>query len=239
MSRYAYSQKYGLQAGPIRQAGIMAVFERVIDRLNDKMAKIVVQWGDTEGTLDLTESVSIDYPEWIMRLPHIVITFVSEAMREPGIGRVMIDGDESLFGFTKIVQFYFDIWTRRSLERILVSDAIVYCLGSKSSMNHFRKYGIRDLKHVGTQARNYEQERSALYQRMTAQQGARVFRQILQYEVEFDLVSVPEVEAEIIEQIVIRGDATTYVGEFETVLGGTTELLLDKELINELEGVIP
>lgn len=240
MSKYEYSPLYGLQAGPVRQAGIMAVFERIIDRLLDKMPVIVVTWGETEEALDFSERITYEYPDEVMRLPHVVISLVSENMREPGIGRIMVDGDETLIGFTKILHVDFDIWARKSLERILVSDAIVHALAQ--SADHFRQYGIRDLKHVGTQSRNYEQESSALYQRMTVQQASRVFRQILQYEVEYDLVNAPSVDAEIIEQILVSGDVTVGIGgEFGVAIGGLTELILDKEFVltKELKGVIP
>lgn len=240
MSKYQYSPLYGLQAGPVRQAGIMAVFERIIDRLLDKMPVIVVTWGETEEALDFSERITYEYPDEVMRLPHVVISLVSENMREPGIGRIMVDGDETLIGFTKILHVDFDIWARKSLERILVSDAIVHTLAQ--SADHFRQYGIRDFKHVGTQSRNYEQESSALYQRMTVQQASRVFRQLLQYEVEYDLVNAPSVDAEIIEQILVSGDVTAGVGgEFGVAIGGLTELILDKEFVltKELKGVIP
>jgi hypothetical protein len=240
VSRYEYSPLYGLQAGPVRQAGIMAVFERIIDRLLDKMPVIVVKWGNIEEALDLSDRITYEYPDEVMRLPHVVISLVSENMREPGIGRIMVDGDETLIGFTKILHVDFDIWARKSLERILVSDAIVHVLAQ--SADHFRQYGIRDLKHIGTQSRNYEQESSALYQRMTVQQASRVFRQLLQYEVEYDLVNAPAVEAEIIEQIQVSGDVSIGMGgEFEFAIGGLTELILDKEFVltKELKGVIP
>lgn len=240
MSKYEYSQLYGLQAGPVRQAGIMAVFERIIDRLLDKMPVIVVRWGDTEETLDFSDRITYEYPDEIMRLPHIVISLVSENMREPGIGRIMVDGDPTLIGFTKILHIDFDIWARKSLERILISDAIVHTLAQ--SWDYFRQYGIRDLKHIGTQSRNYEQESSALYQRMTVQQASRVFRQLLQYEVEYDLVNAPAVKAEIIEKIFVSGDVSVGIGgEYEFAIGGLTELILDKEFVltKELKGVIP
>ena len=230
---YKYSPRYGLQAGPVRQAGIMAMFERVIDRLVDNIGTLQVRWGVYLDTIDLSESITLEYPEKIIRLPHVVLSLQSEAMREPGIGRIMVD-DEEYTGFTKIVQFYFDIWARSSLERMLVSDAVVYWLAR--STKHFRQFGIREIKHVGSQSRNYEQESSALYQRMTVQQASRVFRQILQYQVEYDLVTVPFEPAEIIEQIIVSGDveiSETVSAPFETIIGGVTALILDKGLITD------
>jgi hypothetical protein len=241
---HEYSSLYGLQTGPVRSAGITAVFERIIDRLVDQLSTVVTKWGGAEKVYAFNhENITIEYPDKIMRLPHIAIDLVSEGMREPGIGRNMVDGEPELVGFTKIVQFYFDIWTRASLERFLISDSIVRCMSR--SWGFFRQFGIRDLKHVGTQSRNYEQERSALYQRMTDQQASRVFRMILQYEVEYDLVSEVSEEAEIIEEIIITGNVQDSITAdlTETInerLGGTTELILDKQyvLTKELKGVI-
>lgn len=242
MSQYEYSPLYGLQAGTIRQAGAVAVFERIIDRLVDKIGSLKASWGGTDFTYDLTDRFTIEYPDTLMRLPHIAVSFVAEVMKEPGIGRYMVDGEAELTGFTKVIRFYFDIWTRKNLERFLISDAIVHTLGQ--SWKFFRQFGIRDIRHVGTQSRNYEQESSALYQRMTAQQASRVFRNIVEYEVEFDLVNVVPEEGEIIEEIIITGDVVdgiTAVAStvIDTKIGGTTELILDKELVTTLKGVIP
>lgn len=237
MSQNSYSSHYGLQAGPVRQAGIMAIFERVIDYLYDKIGSLTVNVGGTLDVLDLSDRITLEYPDEIMRLPHVALSLVSEAAREPGIGRVMVDGDGSQIGFTKILQFYFDIWARTSLERVLVSDAIVYALNA--GWKYFRQFGIRDIKHVGTQSRNYEQESSALYQRMTVQQASRVFRQILQYEVDFDLVTDYAEDVEIIERIVIESAVEGYlitdeITSVTEIIGGLTELILDKRLMPDV-----
>jgi len=234
MSLYEYSNLYGLQAGPIRQAGIMAIFERVIDRLVADVGSIIVAAGDDFVNLDLSDKFTVEYPDTITRPPAIAISLVSEYITEPGIGRIMIDGDESLTGFAKTMHFNIDIWARTSLERILISDAITHCLSRKSVTDQFRQYGIRELKHIGTQARNYEQESSALYQRMTVQQGSRIFRQLIQYQTEYDLVTVYNQNVEIIEQILIRGSVNIDVGVSTPIsinIGGTTELILDTEYL--------
>lgn len=236
MSLYEYSHLYGLQAGPLRQAGVMAIFERVIDRLIADVGSITVAAGDTLAVVDLSDKFTVEYPDTITRPPAIAISLVSEYIAEPGIGRIMIDGDESLTGFAKTLHFNLDIWARTSLERILIGDAIIHCLSRKSTTNHFRQYGIRELKHVGTQSRNYEQESSALYQRMTVQQGSRIFRQLIQYQTEYDLVNVYTQNVEIIEQILIRGSVNIDVGVSTPIkinIGGLTELILDAELISD------
>ena len=236
MSMYSYSQLYGLQAGTLRQAGLMAIFERVIDKLVADVGSIALTWGNNTEIVDLTEKYTVEYPDTITRPPAIAISLVSEYVREPGIGRIMVDGDESLTGFEKMVHFNVDIWARNTLERMLIADAITHCLAQKATTDQFRQYGIREFKQIGNQARNYEQESSALYQRMTVQQGSRIFRQLLQYQTEYDLVNVANLNAEYIEQILIRGNVNITLGvsaPIEINLGGLTELILDAELIPE------
>jgi hypothetical protein len=237
---YEYSPEFGLQKGALRPAGDMAVFEHLIDRLVDKVGRITIKHGSYHKNLDLTDKYSIEYPEKIMGLPFIALSLISERTVEPGIGRIMLDDDEEKPGFTKIMQLYVDIWCRTNVETILIADHISHCLNT--SWKHFRGVGIRQLKHIQMQTRNYEQERSTIYQRMTAQTASRVWRKILQIEVEYDLVSVPPIEEEagLIEQIIIEGDVSDDVGgEFEIVIGGVTELILDRKYVlkKQLKGV--
>jgi len=234
---YQYSDKYGLQAGPVRQAGNLAVMEHLIDRLRDKVGKIQVRWGNTYDTLDLSNKYTLEYPENMINPPQIAFTLVSESYKEPGIGRVMIDGYGEEIGFTKILQLQIDVWARKNIERMMIADAILYCI--HTSWRFFRRVGIRDLKHISSRDWNYDQERSTLFQRVYMQTGSRLYRRTLIVEVEYDLVSIPpsEEDGDIIERIILDQDIIDG-GEVITTIGGLTDLILDSRyvLVNQLEG---
>ena len=125
---YQYSDKYGLQKGSHREAGNLAVMEHLMSRLRDKVGKIQVRWGDTYATLDLREKYVLEYPENMIDPPQIAFTFVAESYKEPGIGRVMIDGYGEEIGFTKIMQLQVDVWARKNIERAVIADAILECI---------------------------------------------------------------------------------------------------------------
>jgi len=234
---YGYSSKYGLQKGSHREAGNLAVMEHLISRLRDKVGKIQVRWGETYATLDLIEKYVLEYPEDMIDPPQIAFTFIAESYKEPGIGRVMVDGYGEEIGFTKIMQLQIDIWARKNIERAMISDAILECI--HTSWRFFRRVGIRDLKHISSRDWNYDQERSTLFQRVYLQTGSRLYRRTLIVEVEYDLVSVPpsEEDGDIIERIILDQDIIDG-GVAISTIGGLTDLILDSRfvLVEQLEG---
>lgn len=234
---YGYSSKYGLQRGTHREAGNLAVMEHLISRLRGKVGKIQVRWGDTYDVLDLSKKYTLEYPEAMIDPPQIAFTFIAESYKEPGIGRVMIDGYGEEIGFTKIMQLQIDIWARKNIERAMISDAVLECI--HTSWRFFRRVGIRDLKHISSRDWNYDQERSTLFQRVYLQTGSRLYRRTLIVEVEYDLVSVPptEEDGDIIERIILDQDVIDG-GTVVVSIGGLTDLILDSRyvLVGQLEG---
>lgn len=223
---YQYSTKVGLQASPKRPAGQVAVYDHIILRLEDIVPSIITKYG-TANTQALT--YSLEYPEQLMSLPHISVTFVSEISKDIGLG--MVAGGSAageLSGFTKAMTLFLDIWARNSQERDLIADAILYCI--HTSRPHFASKGIRDLRHLESATRNFEQADTTVYPRVSMQ-TTRVWRKVLSLQVEYDLVFVPPSEEElaIIEQIDLTVSYDDVSVSYQ--IGQVTDLILDSKYI--------
>ena len=223
---YQYSTKVGLQASPKRPAGQVAVYDHIILRLEDIVPSIITKYG-TVNTQALT--YSLEYPEQLMSLPHISVTFISEISKDIGLG--MVAGGSAageLSGFTKAMTLFLDIWARNSQERDLIADAILYCI--HTSRPHFAARGIRDLRHLESATRNFEQADTTVYPRVSMQ-ATKVWRKVLSLQVEYDLVFVPPSEEElaIIEQIDLTVSYDDVSVSYQ--IGQATDLILDSRYI--------
>ena len=215
-----------MQASPKRPAGQVAVYDHIILRLEDIVPSIITKYGTT-NTQAL--SYSLEYPEQIMSLPHISVTFIAEISKDIGLG--MVAGGSAageLSGFTKAMTIFLDIWARNSQERDLIADAILYCI--HTSRPHCASKGIRDLRHLESATRNFEQGKESIYPRASLQ-ATRVWRKVLSLQVEYDLVFVPPSEEElaIIEQIDLTVSYDDASVSYQ--IGQATDLILDSRYI--------
>jgi hypothetical protein len=225
---YKYSEAIGLLPSDYRPAGQVAVYDHVIKRLREKMPSVVYQFG---GGQEYTQNVNItyafEYPEKLLDLPFVVLTFISEFSRSVGLGQVA--GGVSfgeLSGMYKDMVLQIDVWARNSMERDLISDAITYVM--QISRNYFCALGFRDIRPELSQTRMFEQTRDTIYPRV-AQTTTRVWRKVVTYNVEYDLVWEPpkDVPSGIIEQIDVNGS----IGEadYELRVGYATDLIIDSK----------
>ena len=229
---YQYSDVLGLQHSGDTPAGQVAIYKHIILRFEDKVSNVVTSYGKT-NTLSLT--YSLEYPEMLMALPHVALSFTSETSKDVGLG--MVAGGSAageMSGFMKDMIISVDIWGRNSQERDLIADAILYCI--HTSRPHFATKGIRDLRHLEGSTRNFEQTVGALYPRQSMQ-TTKIWRKVLSLQVEYDLVFVPPSEEElaIIEQIdlTVSYDTMSVSQQF----GQATELPLDSHLFDGLENI--
>lgn len=227
---YQYSDTIGLISDGHRPAGQLAVYGHVITRLREKLPSIVYAFGDdSEYHTVQPITYALEYPDMLIDLPFVALTFVSELTKNVGIGQVPGGIDFGEYeGMKKDLLFQIDVWARNSMERDMIGDAIMYIM--QSSRRHFSSLGFRDLFPDLGQTRMFEQSQSTLYPRIS-QTTTRVWRKVMSFHAEYDLNWIPEKDETwgIIEQIDLS------VNEYETQIGMATDLPLDSHLFDGLE----
>ena len=225
---YQYSGAIGLTKSEYRPAGQIAVYDHIVARLRDKMPSAVYQFGGgAEYATNVDITYALEYPEKLLELPFVALTFVSEMTGNVGIGQVPAGVDFGEYsGITKNMILQIDVWGRNSMERDMVADAIMYVM--HTSRHHFSALGFRDVFPNLSETRMFEQADSTLYPKV-AQTTSRVWRKIMTFNVEYDLIWVPpkDVSTGIIEQIDIEG--TVWDAELSMRIGHATDLILDSK----------
>jgi hypothetical protein len=237
---YQYSSTIGLTSDGYRPAGQLAVYGHVIQRLRDKLPNVVYTFGsDPDYHEPVAITYSLEYPDKLIDLPFVAITFVSELSRNVGIGQVPGGIDFGEFqGMTKDLLFQIDVWGRNSMERDMIGDAIMYVM--QTSRNHFSALGFRDMKPDLGQTRMFEQSQSTLYPRIS-QTTTRVWRKVMSFQAEYDLNWIPQkdLSSGTIEQIDVTGGM--WDADYTARFGYITDLILDSRyaLEDHLGSAIP
>jgi len=223
---YNYTGAIGLTPSEYRPAGHLAVYDHIITRLREKMPSVVYMFG---GGADYTTNVDItyalEYPDKLIELPFVALTFISELAGNVGIGQVPAGVDFGEYsGITKNMLLQIDVWGRNSMERDMVADAIMYVM--HTSRHYFSALGFRDVFPDFASTRMFEQADTTIYPRVT-QTTARVWRKVMTFNIEYDLIWVPskDVSTGIIEQIDITG--TVWYADLALRIGYATDLILD------------
>jgi len=223
---YEYSSSLGLTSDGYRPAGQLAVYGHIIQRLRDKVPRIKYVFGDNpEYFTNVDITYSMEYPDKLIDLPFVAITFISEMSGSVGIGQVPAGKDFGEYqGIAKKMLFQIDVWARNSMERDMISDAIMHVM--HTSRNHFSALGFKDIFPDLGQSMMFEQSQSTLYPRIS-QTTTRVMRKVMSFHAEYDLIWVPQKDASsgIIEQIDIPIEV--WGADYELRIGHATDLILD------------
>lgn len=225
---YTYSKKMGLQASATRPAGGSAIVDHMITRFEEYIPSIQTIYGGTSASV-VPMTYAYEYPEQLLTLPFVAISFISEWSEDVGLGMVAAGEAAGEFsGFEKVTFFDIDIWARNSWERQLIFDTIMNCI--HVSRKWFQAKGIRDLRHEKSDTRHFEQAQAAMYYRQSMQ-STKVFRSVITVRVEYDLIFTPPDQEGFgtIEEIEI--DMTVDEGELLIRVGHIMDLILDSRYV--------